>query len=812
MSSTRTFARSFNGGELTPEFFGQIADNKYQTGLALARNVIVLPHGPVANRPGFAYTNTAKTPSKKTRVIPFSYSTTQTMVIELGNLYCRFHTNGATLLAGSPAAYNAGTTYAIGDLVSSGGINYYSIQAGNIGNTPVSSPTFWYALPSAFYEIPSPLLEADLFDVHYVQSQDVLTQVHPNYAPMELRRLGATNWTLTPIVFATTLTTPTGVTVTPTGTGATSYSYLVTGVSSTGLEESLVSSTVTTTNNLLTTGNSNKIAWSSSGATRYNVYELSNGLFGFIGQTAGLNFVDNNITPDISKTPPIPNSPFGTTNNEPQAVTYFEQRRAFAGTNNNPQTINLTHSGTESNMAYSLPTRDDDAITFRIAAREANTIRHLVPLTNLVLLTSSAEWRVTSINSDAITPTSFSVTPQSYVGSSNVQPVIVNNNIIFAAARGGHMREMVYQYQYGGYVTGDLSLRAPHLFDGFNILDMGYSKSLYPIVWAPSSSGNLLGLTYVPEQQIGAWARHDSYTKAGQSLIESVAVVAEGAIDAVYCVINRTINGTQTRYIERMGSRLVGLLRDSFFVDAGVTYNAPMTVTGITQASPGVVTVAAHGLVAGNTVRLSSVVGMTQVNDIFYKVGTTTTNTFQILDLVSGAPIDTTGFGTYVSGGNARKAITTISGGISHLEGEVVNILTDGAVHPQRTVTGGSITLDYPAGVIQIGLPITADIQTLPLAIEAVPGAGQGRRKNVNKVWLRVNESSGINVGPTFARLTPAKTRTTEPFGAPPNLITGEIDIPITPTWGQDGSVCIRQSDPLPLTLVSMSMEVAIGA
>ena len=82
-------------------------------------------------------------------------------------------------------------------------------------------------------------------------------------------------------------------------------------------------------------------------------------------------------------------------------------------------------------MSYSLPIKDDDRISFRVAAREANTIRHIVPLSQLLLLTSSAEWRVTSVNSDAITPTSISVKPQSYVGASNVQPVIVNNTLLY---------------------------------------------------------------------------------------------------------------------------------------------------------------------------------------------------------------------------------------------------------------------------------------------------------------------------------------------------------------------------------------------
>ena len=101
---------------------------------------------------------------------------------------------------------------------------------------------------------------------------------------------------------------------------------------------------------------------------------------------------DNNIAPDFSRTPPIFENEFQTANNFPGAVSYFEQRRVFAGTNNAPQNIWMTKSGTESNMSFGLPIRDDDRIEFRVAAREANTIRHIVPLTNLLMLTGSAEW------------------------------------------------------------------------------------------------------------------------------------------------------------------------------------------------------------------------------------------------------------------------------------------------------------------------------------------------------------------------------------------------------------------------------------
>lgn len=683
MPNVRTQQRSFGGGEVTPEFFGRIDDAKYQTGAALVRNFLILPHGPAANRPGFAYVRAVKDSSKKTRLIEFEYSTTQTFAVELGAGYFRFHTQGGTLMNGG-------------------------------------SP----------YEITNPYAEADLFDIHYVQSADVLTLVHPNYAPRELRRLGALNWQLTTISFVPTMTAPTGVTATATQatspSNLTTQRYKVTTIGEDGLDQSLASASAECTNNLNQTGAYNTISWTAvAGAKRYNVYKQSNGLYGYMGQTDGTSFTDDNITADIATTPPEQFNPFSGAGNYPGAASYFEQRRCFAGTINKPQNIWMTRPGTESNLSYSLPTREDDSINFRVAAREANTIRHIVPLSNMVLLTSSAEWRVTSLNSDAITPSTISVRPQSYIGASNVQPLIVNNNLIYSAARGGHVRELAYNWQANGYITGDISLRAPHLFDGLEIRDAAYAKSPQPICWFVSSNGKLLGLTYVPEHQVGAWHHHDT-----DGEFESVCAVSEGAEDAVYAIVRRTINGQSVRYVERMGSRLFSDPADAFFVDCGATYD--------------------------------------------------------------GAPND------------------TISG-LSFLEGKTVNILADGAVHPQRVVTGGSITLDVEASKVQIGLPIEADLNTLPLAMQIDSGFGQGRYKNINKVWIRVHESSGIFVGPTADKLTEAKQRTTEPWGSPPALKSEEIPVMLTPSWADSGQVFIRQSDPLPLTIVSLTMEVAIG-
>lgn len=689
--SQRQLAKSFSSGELTPELFGRIDLAKFQAGLALCRNFEILPHGPAANRPGTEFVSEVKNSAVKTRLIPFTYSITQTMAIEVGAGYFRFHSQAGTLL-------NAGIPY----------------------------------------EVANTFAEADLFDIHYVQSADVLTLTHPNYPVQELRRLGAVNWTLTAPTFQAPTNVPTAATAvpTPSGVATTSYQYVVTAVNKDNLEETIASTaSVVVTNDLTLVAHYNTVSWvapATGNIVRYNVYKLSNGLYGFIGQAAGLTFVDNNITADVSRTPPINDTGFNdAVGNYPAAVSYFEQRRCFAGSANLPQNFWATRSGTESNLSYSIPTRDDNRIAFRIAAREASAIRHIVPAASLILLTPSCEYRINP-NGDIITPAMTSVKPQSFIGCNNVTPVLVGNSILFAQALGGRIREMSYSWQASGYQTNDISILAPHLFDYNNIVDMAYSRAPYPILWAVSSNGALLGMTYVPEQQIAAWHHHDTTNGA----FEAVCTITEtpaGTVSSeamLYAIVRRTIGGVTKRYVERMHTRYFATAADAFFVDCGATYNDAPTLT------------------------------------------------------VSG---------------------------LSWLEGQTVSILADGAVHPQQMVIGGKITLQQPASKVQVGLPITADLQTLPLALQVDGAAGIGRQKNVNKAFIRVDRSSGIFAGPSFDKLTEVKERTTEPYGSPPSLKSGEVSVAVAPSWGPDGALCIRQSDPLPLTIVSIAVEVATG-
>jgi len=676
--ATKTLARSFAGGEISPEMYGRVDLTQYQTGLAEASNFIILPHGPARARKGSQYVNAAKIDNRKCALIEFSFNNQQAYALEFGHLYVRFHTLGGTL---------------------------------SVSGTPV--------------EVATPYTEADVLDLHYVQSADVLTLVHPNYPPKELRRTSATSFILTDISFVPTITAPAGVGVSPSGSGTTSFSYVVTAVANESLEETGQSATVTTTNILTTAGNFNTISWGVvSGAVRYYVYKLRNGLFGFIGETDETTFKDDNITPDMTRSPPQTVNPFAGVGNYPGAVTYFEQRRCFAGTNNKPQNFWATRAGTEANMNYSIPSRDDDAITLRLTARQVSKIEHMIPLSDLLLLTTDGDFRIYTQNSDIFSPTTVSARAQSYYGANKVQPVTPGESAVYVRNQSSRVHEVAYDNVSYAFRSNDISLMAPHLFDTYTIVDMALTRTPFPIVWVVRNDGVLLGVTYMPAQKVWAWHQHKT-----DGAIESICGVPEGSKDVLYLSIKRTINGTEKRYVERLDLQEETNLVDAFHVDSGLTY--------------------------------------------------------------SGA------------------ATTSISG-LNHLEGKTVNILADGNVHPPKTVTSGVVELDFSASKVHIGLPIIADLTTLPLTLQTEAFA-QGQVKNINRVYLRVFNAGEVYAGPTKSKLTRYQDRTDSEYGSIPALQSSELNIEVLPSWGSYGQVTVRNSDPTPMTVLSMVLEVALG-
>ena len=477
----------------------------------------------------------------------------------------------------------------------------------------------------------------------------------------------------------------------------------------------------------------------------------------------------------------------------------------------------MTRPGTEANLSKSIPSQDDDSLLFTLSARQYNRVRHIIPLDELIIFTSATEWKLTTENSDALTPTTIALRPQSYVGSGNREPIVSGDAVMFIADLGGHVYDMNYSFETDKYKPRDISIIAPHLFDGYTITDWGYSSVPVSIIWAVRSDGKLIGLTYLSGQKpdVLGWHLHET-----DGEFESVAVIPESSGEKMlYVVVKRRINGVDRRFIERLHSRVFAEVRDAFHVDSGLSYNNPKTITAATTANPVVVTSAGHGFSNGDVVRITDVggigidTGMTELNGNRYTVASVTTNTFE-LQTTAATPVNVDGssYSTYVSGGKARKEITVING-LHHLIGESVSIYADGSVAPPQTVAAdGSVTLTQGASIAHIGLPYTSDLQTLPVVAAKADGLGQGQTKSVSKVHIRVDKTRGPSlVGPDVSHLKAYAQRTSEGYGEPTALESDEIEIALDASWTRGGQIIVRQTDPSPLTILSLTLEVEFG-
>lgn len=150
-------------------------------------------------------------------------------------------------------------------------------------------------------------------------------------------------------------------------------------------------------------------------------------------------------------------------------------------------------------------------------------------------------------------------------------------------------------------------------------------------------------------------------------------------------------------------------------------------------------------------------------------------------------------------------AATDTVAGASHLIGETVGVLADGALHPDCVVDGsGNVELNREASDIIIGKRYNSDGQTLRPEAGAANGTAQGKTQRTHRVTFRLHDALGLQVGPDFDTLTPRIVRSTAtPAGQMVPLFSGDD----SDTWEGDYTlenlVCWRFSDPFPGTLLA---------
>jgi hypothetical protein len=751
---------SFGKGEIAPSLYGRVDLAAYSIGAKFIENFLITRSGGLVNTPGSEFIGEVKDSSQRTRLIPFSFNTTQTYMLEFGNLYMRVIKDGGyvtetaqnitgvtnanpgvlTYSGADPANGDwfylsgiVGMTQLNGKIVKvaavNAGANTYQLQ--EVDGTPINTTSFGTytsgGTMARIYTIVTPYTTADLPLLKFIQSADVMTFTHRSHAQRELTRTAHDNWTLTTPTFAPAIAAPAITASSFTGAGtAENLFYKATSIDEDTAEESLPTAQYTAAGVTDATWNDGEYmtisGTSPAGASKVNIYKSQNGVYGFVGQavpSAGTwSFRDTKITPDTLDAPQEERNPFDAAGKYPQASTYYEQRTIYGGSTLRPQGFDTSQSGQYKNFNVSTPLKDDDAISRNIAAQQVNEIRHFVPLRELLILTSGGIWKLSAGGqSDVITPTSMTVRLQSKVGVSHVPPIVIGDSVLYVQEKGSIIRDMGYSFQADNYVGADLSVISSHLFEGREIKEWAYADVPYSIVWAVMDNGQMVTMTYMREQELVGCTH-----QVTDGEYESVAVISEGQEDSIYCIVKRTIGGQTKRYVERFKSRIVTNPDDAFFVHCGLSY--------------------------------------------------------------VGSPV------------------ATVSG-LDHLEGKVVAILADGNVQPQQTVVNGTVTLQVEASKIHIGLPYVSDMETLPVGDT---NGGLGRRKKTVKIRARVERSRGMWAGPNRNDMTELKR---DPLWSK-NLRTEELELMTVPEYAEQSTLVIQQRDPLPLSILALIPEIDV--
>ncbi len=651
-----TIQNSFVAGEISPSLFARTDLAKYHNGASTVRNFFINYRGGASSRAGTRYVGACKqqaTASDITppRDIPFQFNINQGYVLEFGDEYMRIVSNGAyvveagTAITGATKANPGVITdvahgYSVGDWVFISGVvgmtqlngHTYIINTtpsadtytltdlfGNVINTTAFTTYVSGGSAERIYTVVSPYAVEDLPYLKYTQSADTMSltclnqETLTDYTPYDLKRNGATNWVFTAVTFASAIAAPAGVSATAhaSTTLSTYYSYVVTAVNENG-EESIASSVATVQNNdISVNAGSNVVTWSPvTDATSYNVYAATavynvttpSGVpYGYAGTAYGTSFVDTNIIPDFTTVPPLHKDPFGSSNNYPGVVAYYQQRRAYANTINKPDTYFLSQPGAYLNFDSSIPSTNADAITGAPWAQQINGIQAMIPMTNgLIIFTGNGAWLLNGGNSSAITPSSQTATAQAFNGChSHIAPLLINYDVLYVQAKGSIVRDLSYNFFVNIFTGEDKTILSNHLFNFHQLVNWCYSEEPYKVVWAVRDDGVMLSLTYLKEQDIYAWSHHDT-----NGLFVGVCSVTEPPVDAVYVNVKRYIIGQNKwmYYKERMDNRNWQNVEDCFCVDAGLTY--PMTypnATLIPAAANGTNNISAVNVIAGGS-------------------------------------------------------------------------------------------------------------------------------------------------------------------------------------------------------------------
>lgn len=501
--------------------------------------------------------------------------------------------------------------------------------------------------------------------------------------------------------------------------------------------------------------------------------------------------------------------------NNPAAVTVYAQRRTYGGSLNDPLDIWGSQIADFDNFDVSDTPNAADSYSFTLDSDEVNPIRHLMSArSGLLVFTKTEVAQVSGLEGQAISAVGAESDGQLAPGSSQVNPLFVTGKVLYVREKGSSTVAMSYNGFARSWEHEDISTLSAHLFEdtGLDIVNhreivrWDYAEHPYKLVIAARRDGQMVFLTFLPDQKVIAWTRANT-----NGLIEDVCVLEENGLDVPYLVVRRYLGGAWVRMFEMLQPRDEQWAEDSWSMDSALN---------LTPSYPAAELVAS---VATGAVTFTASAAVFKVSDVgrYIRAGggkaqiTAFTSTTVVVGLWERDMTDTLqnndddmpvkqASGTWT----LDSAVEEVSG-MWHLEGETVSILADGNVKASAVVTAGVVSWTGAASRVVVGLPYTARLRTLPVSVQGI--TIEGRRKAVKGIVVRTYRTRGLSAGARTDRLFEMKDRSTEQWGDPTDLRSDMQELLFESGYTEDGQFYFYQAYPLPATVLGYVAQVEIG-
>lgn len=864
MTVSNIIQTDFSSGELSPKVHGRFGLQLYNKGLEICENFIAEPQGPARFRTGTQYINHTRL-NQTANLIPFQFNDEQAYMLEFTALYIRFFKDEGVILEANKAITGATAAnpvvitlvshgYSDGDEVfisSVGGMTelngkYYlvanktantfeltDVDGNNIDGTAFT-PYSSGGTAAKIYEITTPYLESQLFELDYAQNADTMTITHNKHDIRNLTRTGHTSWTLSTFT-RTNSTTATAIPfasqaitdVTQANPGVVTYS----GVDSWSNGDIITVQEVVGMTEL--NGNSYIVANLNEAANTFELTDL-----------AGNNVDTSGFTAYSSG---------GTIGDYPATVGYYEGRRFYGSTLSLPETF-WGSSGPDSSVDglpryadHTTGTDADLAVIFTIAPSfegTVNAIQWIAGMSNFLAIgTFGGINKATGSGSDnPIAPDSISVKPMTDVGSAAASPIPRGNVLIYIQRGKLKIRSLEFDALAENFVPIDRNFIADHISKtGF--VQIAFQGGEPDILWGILTNGKLAGLTFKTSEDVSGWHRHPIGGTDVKVLSVGTLSLPTG-FDQLWLVVERTINSLTRRYVEFLTSEPDTPIRSDFItgdanettddttfnnamfevqkedkhVDSLLSYdgalagsNASATLTPASSAVANGVTFTASAAVftstdVGRELWRKAVDGVGEGRAVI----TGFTDTTNVVCTIIKAFTDTSA----MAAGNWYLTTNSITG-LDHLEGETVSIVTDGAEHPTgKTVSNGTVTLDYQASKVHVGLGYIGRLRTLSLESGAITGPGQTKPGRIEKINPKFRNTARARFGTDFYNMKEAVFRkTSSSTNRPEPLLTGVPDTSIIfPTdYLKEKKLIVEQQHPLPCIVQSLDIYMDVS-